>query len=397
MGRAKAKAKPRVLTFDEHGDLRLEIGQDEKKEIFVVCSRALARVSNPFKAMLYGCFAESKSRKMDPNWTVKLPEDDPEAFATLMIIVHGNFGMVPFPITRDHLFQITILTDKYDMTEVLRPWAHNWIQQFTAMDLNTTEGAEDLLWIAWELGHTKFFLHVLAYLSDGLTVDDDGTLRWPFGHRVMDNILCGNLLDWGTLSSSCLGQRSRNTCTANGLRPIESIAALRVEGIAKMLSCLETAKKSLMAPGNSKYGCQLRPRLKREQIHNGHTGECQLFHLGSFMMSLKASGFFPPPSASSFKCSLSTLRSDLILFCDNIKTMESLKGMAADPDYQYDEFMHNKCSPGTALKESINSVTLELSLAEHEKKHLSQQAARSGVLDKVPKQMAHSRQPSQPK
>lgn len=95
--------KQAVVTYDDQGDLRLEVGQHMAKRSFIICSRALARVSKPFKAMLYGDFAESKSRIKEPNWTVELPKDDPRAFSTILHIVHSHFGMIPDIITRDAL------------------------------------------------------------------------------------------------------------------------------------------------------------------------------------------------------------------------------------------------------------------------------------------------------
>lgn len=175
MGQLNSDASEQLslLTFDDEGDLRLEVGEGEAKRTFVVCSRALARASKPLRAMLYGPFAESESRKIDPNWTVQLPEDLPEAFATILRIVHGQFEAVPDEIDRDELYQITVLTDKYNMTDILQPWAQKWITNLDSQDRVSQEGDEVMLWISWELGHQDLFLETLNWLLNECSLDEE--------------------------------------------------------------------------------------------------------------------------------------------------------------------------------------------------------------------------------
>lgn len=176
-----------VLNFDDQGDLRLEVGEQKARRSFIVCSKSLARVSNPFKAMLYGDFAESKSRKQDPNWTVELPEDNSEAFITILYIVHSQFGMVPDIVTRDQLYQITILTDKYDMTEMLRPWAPKWLSYAHSAD-NIYQGDEVLTWIAWELGDRSLFVEKVQWILNDCHLDGSSKLCCPDGKPLQDNV-----------------------------------------------------------------------------------------------------------------------------------------------------------------------------------------------------------------
>lgn len=156
---------PWVLDIDNDGDLRFEVGQDTEstKRTLIVCSKAVTRASRLFRTMLFGGFAESKQNAKS-DWTIALPEDNADAFTTLMHIVHANFAMVPAFISRDQLYEITILTDKYRMTEALRPWANAWVSPFITSYLPSTPGDEKLIWIAWELGHTKLFQNTLTFL-----------------------------------------------------------------------------------------------------------------------------------------------------------------------------------------------------------------------------------------
>lgn len=194
-----AEATSPFRTFDDDGDLRLEVGKGQAKQTFVVCSRALARASKPFKTMLYGGFAESKHRKLDPDWTITLPEDNPRALATLLNIHHGRFSKIPAVVTRDELFQITILTDKYDMTEILQPWARAWIRPFTPKDYPfSKQGDEVLLWIAWELGHSELFFRAQNHFLNKCSLAKDGALLCPFGTRLKQNDNLVSVGDWGT-------------------------------------------------------------------------------------------------------------------------------------------------------------------------------------------------------
>lgn len=156
---------PSVLAVDSEGDLRFEVGQETEgtTRTLIVCSKAVARASMLFRTMLFGGFAAGK-RTATSEWTIALPEDNAEAFTTLMHMVHANFKMVPATVTRDQLYEITILTDKYSMTEVLRPWANAWVSPFVAPYVPSAAGDERLIWIAWELGHRKLFKDTLTFL-----------------------------------------------------------------------------------------------------------------------------------------------------------------------------------------------------------------------------------------
>jgi hypothetical protein len=128
--RPSASQAPNTISFDERGDLRLEIGDadDERGQTsFLVCSRALARTSPVFKAMLFGGYAESKPAHGE--WVVQLPDDldHIDGLRVIMDIVHGNFHKVHKDINNydtpvqeqswnpvnDLMCDIAIMADKY--------------------------------------------------------------------------------------------------------------------------------------------------------------------------------------------------------------------------------------------------------------------------------------------
>lgn len=207
---AQAIDQASVMIFDDQGDLRLEVGEQKARRSFIVCSKSLARVSKPFKAMLYGNFAESTSREKDSNWTVELPEDSPEAFSTILHIIHSQFGKVPDFVTRDDLYQITILTDKYDMTEILRPWAWKWLSYVESTNL-AYQGHEVSAWIAWELGDRSLYERKVQWMLDNCHFNGVYKLCCLSGRPLQDNICITSL--------NILGMFSQLTTTRLLLRP----------------------------------------------------------------------------------------------------------------------------------------------------------------------------------
>lgn len=136
---------PELITFDCDGDLILDVGEvvyehrvnatgqtspvTQAARTFRVCSKRLRRASPVFKRMLYGGFAEAQPPEDDKQWLVELPDDDPDALAVFCHVMHGSFEKVPSStevIDLELLYQITILSDKYDLLHLLRPWAWQW-------------------------------------------------------------------------------------------------------------------------------------------------------------------------------------------------------------------------------------------------------------------------------
>ncbi|KUI74519.1 hypothetical protein VM1G_10091 [Cytospora mali] len=177
-----------TIHFDVDGDLRLDVGENDKVQRFKVCSKTLSRASKVFKAMLYGNFVESKPDSPGHEWVVELPEDDPKSLATVLYIIHNTFSKVPNAVTRDELFGITVLTNKYDMTEILRPWATEWLKPYNPdARLLGQKGDEALLWIAWELGYTELFERALSHLQENCILNSHGKLLANYSHIPLED------------------------------------------------------------------------------------------------------------------------------------------------------------------------------------------------------------------
>lgn len=166
-GSKSEKREPPPKTYiDPNGDLCLEVGPFSAQ--FIVCSKTMARSSPFWNKMLYGGFAEGK--KAQPGnekseWVVKLPEDNPAAMEIALNIIHSRFDQVcgyeDFIYTT-HFYNLCVLTDKYDMTHILRPWARGWSRSTHSQCEKLGQSlrlkfCHERLWIAWELGDRTTF------------------------------------------------------------------------------------------------------------------------------------------------------------------------------------------------------------------------------------------------
>ncbi|KAK8859641.1 hypothetical protein PGQ11_010375 [Apiospora arundinis] len=185
-------AEPPTKILDENGDLLLKVGTTKcvkslfgslsgshshvLADTFRVCSRTMARASPVWKKLLFGGFAESKPKEGE--WKVTLPEDSPQAMSTLLGIVHAKFDAVPRPngrITLTELYDITILTDKYDLAHVLKPWASMWLQCVWSPTCVDPYSRMEQLWITWNMGDMARFSSAATLLA--LNMSSEATLK----------------------------------------------------------------------------------------------------------------------------------------------------------------------------------------------------------------------------
>ncbi|KAI0014948.1 hypothetical protein F4780DRAFT_773877 [Xylariomycetidae sp. FL0641] len=187
---------PAPVTIDEDGDLLLEVGQfqcphvvaeDERLRTssgtFRVCSRTLSRCSPVMKKMLFGGFSEAR-RPSGQAWKIQLPEDDAKAMEVILNIIHSHFERIPTTdMSLDTLYGITVLTDKYNLTRLLRPWVQQW-DYITKNDLGCGENMdrsdegylEKRIWLAWELGDEERLQQFARDMAQFSNVDEDGAL-----------------------------------------------------------------------------------------------------------------------------------------------------------------------------------------------------------------------------
>lgn len=179
----------KTIFFDQDGDLRLLVGCEvdpaNGQRDFVVCSRTLARATSVFKTMLYGAYKEGKNAT-DPakEWLVELPDDGPAPFKILLHIIHAQFDHVPQTIALGPLYDLLVVSQKYDMTHLLRPWVRSWSEPLA--QLAKLPGHERLLWIAWELGTDQIFANMAINMIMECQVDSEGHLLDSEGMKLDD-------------------------------------------------------------------------------------------------------------------------------------------------------------------------------------------------------------------
>ncbi|KAH7126323.1 hypothetical protein B0J13DRAFT_627915 [Dactylonectria estremocensis] len=247
---------PETTILDPDGDLHLLVGPE--RHVVIVCSRSLRRTSAVWKTMLFGNFAEAKS-KAGEEWVIRLPDDRSEPALAVLAIIHNRFDLVPAIPTAMELYQILVITEKYDMTEITRPWARQWIDYVQ----QTTRPI--LAWIAWELGESNIFNRAVDTLAVTCGLNEEGQLV--------------------TEKGALLAQAKYDA-----LRPtdiLEHILTIRLDILGKMLSPLRNLVNNLK---KSKSKC---------------CKTCAMTNLGSLTISAADCNLDPlPMSASDYRGSV---------------------------------------------------------------------------------------------
>ncbi|KAI1381251.1 hypothetical protein F4677DRAFT_402500 [Hypoxylon crocopeplum] len=318
--------------MDRDGDLCLKVGPSLAE--FVVCSKTMARTSPFWKKMLYGEFAEGKKAQPESEWVVKLPDDNVAAMEIVLNIVHGHFDRVSCNdelIYTTHFYNICVLTDKYDMTHVLRPWAKSWSRSTQSQcdklgPSLRSKFCHERLWIAWELGDQVTFNEIAR-----------------------------------TMILSCSPSLGNYLHYVGAMEPpglYENMERARLDSI-----------KALLKPvnGMTQDFIRGRPNLKCEN-NLGRRNECLSLMLGSLIRSLSRNGLWPIPEPSAVQYSVSEFMKKLRLieFCD-----------------PYDNQNHHSvCSKShlSTLRNEIHKTILSFPslLTETHKRHLEAQAKKSG-------------------
>jgi hypothetical protein len=109
-------------------------GESEEKRPHIVVrmlvsSKHMMLASPVFKAMLqHSAFKEGKKLSSAGKVEVPLPDDDPAPFKIVLDIIHGRNKQVPRKIDLDTLTKISIVVDKYQMTEGVQSYSEGWIE-----------------------------------------------------------------------------------------------------------------------------------------------------------------------------------------------------------------------------------------------------------------------------
>lgn len=180
-GDGGTESQQRVIKIDPDGDLTLVVGKPKTR--FLVCSKTLSRSAPFWKRCLYGQFKEGKPTD-EQDWVVEFPEDNPSGLKCLLLLVHGLGYKMP-KIDLQLAFEITVITNKYNMTRCMWAVAERWLKDLKP---SRPEGDDDSiipqlqwLWLTRELGdadqHKETFAELSQMVSTGGTSGADLLLK----------------------------------------------------------------------------------------------------------------------------------------------------------------------------------------------------------------------------
>lgn len=175
----------KYITICAFGDLDIRFNSIEVE--FRVSSHVV-RTASPFLHRLikrsYG-FNSARGqlmhfRRNTPRNTLWIMEaHDPKAVAVLFFALHGQEKGIPDDIASPSLYELAVLSEKFQCTQVLRPWFCRWMDR---LGLETAEwNLDNLLYIAWVFEFdiifqslTRTFITKAAQgVGQPLTIDND--------------------------------------------------------------------------------------------------------------------------------------------------------------------------------------------------------------------------------
>ena len=174
-----------VIYLDPSGDLRLLIdahgnqkqagregGIEQGTRTLVVSSKVLCLASPVWRAMFNssGHFAEACSSAGVRE--VRLADDDPDALLLVLRIAHLQFRDISTELAFKQLLNIALVCDKYDISELVRPWLPQWLGWLKPM--MSQPGYEEWLFIAWTFGDARDYEKLASQLVSQMTTDEKG-------------------------------------------------------------------------------------------------------------------------------------------------------------------------------------------------------------------------------
>ncbi|KAG7293576.1 hypothetical protein NEMBOFW57_003629 [Staphylotrichum longicolle] len=122
--------------------------------------------------MLFGSFSEGQDQQKGDDWTVTFPEDSPDSLRILLNAAHSKFDAIPTTLPNEAVFNLTVLSDKYDMVGLLKPFWSNWVGKLGVAPA-TPLGFVQRLWMAHTLGYLQCYKATLKELMSHLRVFND--------------------------------------------------------------------------------------------------------------------------------------------------------------------------------------------------------------------------------
>ncbi|KAF8426733.1 hypothetical protein EV426DRAFT_592600 [Tirmania nivea] len=337
------------IQFDPDGDVILVIPSEAQKR-FQVNSHSLCLASSVFRVMLgaNARFSEGNAlRNRDassPPIEITLGDDNPNALALLLRIVHHQYDWVPRTLDDNQLYQVAIVCDKYDMRGVLGLWLDQWIPEDTKSGGKIT--GDQWLFIAYAFGKQALFTELSKDLILTSTVDAGGSLLAPL-----------------PTSNSVQAQSSFNHYIPSSI--VAEISNRHKRTIQGMLDYIHQLIEAYRAPEV--------PRC----AHQTKTDSCDAFFLGFLLNTFAKHKVYPKPYSQQSSISIQELKSQVLDGLISPKALVFQKNYICNCDTvyygsyncgrcRYQKADHiTTCSPIPKLKSQIEEMTnfqgLELS------------------------------------
>ncbi len=216
----------------------------------------MARTSPVWDTMLFGPFLEGQAQQATAdNWTVALPEDDPDALLILLRATHGDLVAIPGVLSRDQLLRLVVLCDKYDTVGTLRTFWEPWVNQVDpgALSLDTFVAQ---LQIAHTLGYYHYFAATLVVVLSHLRKGENDTLvfQGESGDEIIDESVhlgMGDLNEGSSIHPPSVAVPH----TLTGIATLEDLARGRIQLFFEAVQGPYNATNRLTAPGRASDPC----------------------------------------------------------------------------------------------------------------------------------------------
>ena len=129
--------------------------------------------------MLFNTYGMLETKPTDGRpWVAELPEDDEEAMALVLAMVHAKSATLQPSFELKMIYQIMIIVDKYDLYEVIRPYAAQWIMvlepEHGATTLRNKRNPVWATYVAWRLGNQALFEKGVWWVIRNSGIDHEG-------------------------------------------------------------------------------------------------------------------------------------------------------------------------------------------------------------------------------
>lgn len=163
----------------------------------LVSSKRLMLASPVFKAIFESHLLEGqllKKRRTD----IHLPDDDPKAIIILLGAIHGPPDKIPQKISLRTLVQLSVLVDKYEALESIKPYVEAWIVDLWRPGKLTRSDVLAWLSIFWVFQVKKCFEDlskvVQRQMTSQLRTEVLPIPRGVLGTLQERNMVCGRIL-----------------------------------------------------------------------------------------------------------------------------------------------------------------------------------------------------------